>query len=214
MHQISLLGSGFGDSVPQHGQASHYMRPDRVYRTSVLSPMVGYDPGQAVEAVANEFTTGPASGMQLSGPAYYPGHGIRWRPQGFSGLGRHYYRRGYGMNGFGATTGGAWGKFKAWWQSMFPSAAAQAQAQVMAAMAAQTPPTDASVPPPGNVALQVSPYGPAAMMASYLSPQSRGIPQNMVAASYGQSAAFPDFMQDGIDKTTMMMWRGLRFPWR
>lgn len=32
------------------------MRADRVYATSVLSPMVGYDPGRNVQAVAQAFT--------------------------------------------------------------------------------------------------------------------------------------------------------------
>lgn len=40
----------------RHGGASHYMRPDRVYRTSVLSPIAGYSPGADVQAVAMGFT--------------------------------------------------------------------------------------------------------------------------------------------------------------
>ena len=38
------------------------VRPDRVYRTSVLSPIVGYQPGAAVQSVATAFTSG---GTQL-----------------------------------------------------------------------------------------------------------------------------------------------------
>ncbi len=53
--------------MDRHGDGSHYMRPDRVYRTSVLSPMVGYQPGADVNAVAMAFTQGPYRGMMLSG---------------------------------------------------------------------------------------------------------------------------------------------------
>lgn len=42
--------------MTRHGGASHYMRPDRVYRTSVLSPIAGYSPGVDVQAVAMGFT--------------------------------------------------------------------------------------------------------------------------------------------------------------
>jgi hypothetical protein len=51
----------------RHGGAGHFMRPDRVIRTSVLSPMVGYDPHADVQAVAMEFTQGPQRGMMLQG---------------------------------------------------------------------------------------------------------------------------------------------------
>lgn len=45
-----------GMLMTRHGGASHYMRPDRVYRTSVLSPIAGYSPGVDVQAVAMGFT--------------------------------------------------------------------------------------------------------------------------------------------------------------
>lgn len=59
----------------RHGDAMHFMRPDRVYRTSVLSPMMGYDPHRDMQAVAMVFTQGPARGMQLQG---MPGPIRRW----------------------------------------------------------------------------------------------------------------------------------------
>jgi hypothetical protein len=46
---------------------SHVMRPDRVYRTGVLSPMVGYTPQADVQSVARMFTQGPPLGMTLQG---------------------------------------------------------------------------------------------------------------------------------------------------
>lgn len=54
-------------SLIRHGGNAHWMRPDRVYRTGVLAPMVGYQPQADVNAVAQEFSQGPARGMQLSG---------------------------------------------------------------------------------------------------------------------------------------------------
>lgn len=47
----------------------HFVRPDRVIRTGVLTPIVGYQPQADVIAVTQEFATGPASGMQLQGLA-------------------------------------------------------------------------------------------------------------------------------------------------
>jgi len=45
--------------IARHGGESHYVRPDRVYRTGVLTPIVGYQPQQDVMAVAQAFTQGP-----------------------------------------------------------------------------------------------------------------------------------------------------------
>ena len=50
--------------ITRHGAGSHYVRPDRVYRTGVLQSMYGYSPQQDVMAVAQAFTTGPYNFMQ------------------------------------------------------------------------------------------------------------------------------------------------------
>lgn len=47
--------------IARHGGSSHYVRPDQVYRTGVLQPIVGYQPQQDVMAVAQQFTQGPYS---------------------------------------------------------------------------------------------------------------------------------------------------------
>ncbi len=52
----------------RHGDASHYMRPDRVYRTGVLAPITGFSPQQDVMGVAAEFTQGPYAFMQGDNP--------------------------------------------------------------------------------------------------------------------------------------------------
>jgi hypothetical protein len=46
--------------VERHGGGSHYVRPDRVYRTGVLTSTMGYDPGADVQDVAASFTQFPA----------------------------------------------------------------------------------------------------------------------------------------------------------
>jgi hypothetical protein len=53
--------------MDRHGGANHFVRPDRIVRTGVISPIVGYQPQRDVIAVTNEFASGPASGMQLAG---------------------------------------------------------------------------------------------------------------------------------------------------
>lgn len=54
-------------TVFRHGGEAHVVRPDRVMRTSVLSPIVGYQPNADVMAVAQAFTQGPPSGTMLQG---------------------------------------------------------------------------------------------------------------------------------------------------
>jgi hypothetical protein len=73
--------------IERHGGGSHFVRPDRVYRTGVLTSTMGYDPGADVQSVAASFTQYP---MDLA------------LPSGLSGL------RGLGMlRGLGA-------RFAAW----------------------------------------------------------------------------------------------------
>jgi len=54
-------------TILRHGGEAHVVRPDRVYRTGVLTSIVGYQPQADVQAVAASFTLGPPSGTQLSG---------------------------------------------------------------------------------------------------------------------------------------------------
>jgi hypothetical protein len=56
-------------SVEKHGAGSHVLRPDRVYATGVLAPMVGFMPGQDVQAVAADFTE-RSQNLGLAGLAY------------------------------------------------------------------------------------------------------------------------------------------------
>lgn len=56
-------------SMSRHGGELHVVRPDRVYATSVLSPIPGYNPGPDVQAVALAFTSRgyniPTAGMTV-----------------------------------------------------------------------------------------------------------------------------------------------------
>ena len=65
--------------ITRHGGSSHYMRPDAVYKTSVLRSMTGYIPQQDVMNVAMDFTQGPYLFMQGQMPA---------QGMGVAGLGR------------------------------------------------------------------------------------------------------------------------------
>lgn len=49
--------------ITRHGGGSHWVRPDRVARTGVLTSTMGYDPGADVMSVADSFTQYP---MDLS----------------------------------------------------------------------------------------------------------------------------------------------------
>ena len=101
-------------TVMRHGGDSHYMRPDGVYKTAVLQPLVGYSPQQDVMNVAQEFTQGPYS-FQQGG-------------MGLGGLGRRapvallgpytYGMHGPYSYGYSGPVANAWGKMKLWWQSV------------------------------------------------------------------------------------------------
>jgi hypothetical protein len=49
--------------IIRHGGEAHVMRPDGVYRTGVLQPMVGYHPGADVRAVGRMFTARGLEGL-------------------------------------------------------------------------------------------------------------------------------------------------------
>jgi hypothetical protein len=187
MHQISLLG-GLGNG--RHGGGSHFMRPDRVARTGVLQPMTGYVPGYDTQMVATEFIIGPR-GMTLSG--------LR------------------GLRG--------WDKVKMWWHGVkmrasgaVPNwhAAPQAQAptnaseKVLHAPGASPPPRSAWA---GDELYYGGSMAPKYSTAYTVGPLSRGIPGAAVTRAYGMSSSLPGYAQDAMAKTTMMRWRGLRYPW-
>jgi hypothetical protein len=52
-------------TITRHGGGSHWVRPDRVYRTGVIQSAMGYDPGADVQDVAASFVAYP---MDLQAP--------------------------------------------------------------------------------------------------------------------------------------------------
>ena len=190
MHQISLLG-GLGDG--RHPDSMHVLRPDRVYRTSVVQSMTGFQPGVDVMANARDFVVGPYTGMSLSG--------LRGTP---------------------------WDKLKVWWAGVKARAMAgraQVVAMLPAASAGPATAAQAQVHAPGGSlppTAQGNAYGllrfggnaaPMAVTAQYVGPLTRHLPQTYVTQAYGQSPSLPTYAEEAASKTTMMMWRGLRWPW-
>lgn len=191
MREISFLGGGLG--YAQHPDSAHFLRADRVYRTSVLAPMTGYRPGEAVMAIARDFTVGPYTQMTLSGfgqPGLFP-------------------------------------RLRAWWQGVKARAAAGRMPAVAMMPSPVSTATEKQVHTP-SVTLPPMAHGkawglnpmrwggqtaPAPVTAYYAGPLTRHIPQAMVVQAYGQSPSFPTYAEEAAAKTTMMMWRGLRWPW-
>lgn len=68
--------------IMRHGGGSHYIRPDRVYRTGVVSPSYGYQPEADVMSVAEAFTVGPYQFQQYANSGM-AGYGLRAAGPGF-----------------------------------------------------------------------------------------------------------------------------------
>lgn len=165
MHQISLLG----------GLGNHTLRPDRVYQTGVLSPMVGFRPGEAVMATADAFTRGPYTGMQLGRAAGAP----------------------------------LFPKISAWWQGV----KARARMQLPAVAVAHMPATAAQPSiTTSNATFVQHQIAPMAAYGEAFGPAG-GLPHAMTARAYGQSPSLPAYAAEAATKTTMMRWRGVRWPW-
>lgn len=185
MHQISMLG--------QHSDSAHYLRPDRVYRTSVLSPMTNFRPGQAVQAIAQDFTQGPRLGTTL---------------------------RGLGQASVGD-------RFRLWWAdvkarisgamtaptAIAPAALPAASQGPVAASVPQVHSPGASMPPTSQGYPRGGSLAPAYTAAEFLEPRFKHVPEKLISRAYGQSPSLPPFAEEAATKSTMMMWRGLRWPW-
>jgi hypothetical protein len=77
--------------MSKHGNELHFVRPDRVYATSVLTPIVGYQPASDAYQVGARFVAG---GQGLAGPRsetvqpsrfYFRRNGFRFRRNGVAG---------------------------------------------------------------------------------------------------------------------------------
>lgn len=96
------------NGVEQHGETSHLVRPDAVYRTSVLQPTTNYRPIHDSQLIAREFAGGMLQGL---------------RGQQLQLLGLH------------GTNLGLWDRIKFWWTGLWTKK--QAAAVVKAAITAQ-----------------------------------------------------------------------------
>lgn len=65
----------------KHGAEFHFVRPDGVYRTSVLQAIPGYQPVSNAQGVAARFTAAPYFATTLSGLRGPFGEGLTWWDQ-------------------------------------------------------------------------------------------------------------------------------------
>ncbi len=79
------LLNGLG-SVDQHGETSHYLRPDGVYMTGVVQPTAGFQPVRDSEMIAAEFAQGQLSPGALNGVRQAQLLGARGRQAQLLGL--------------------------------------------------------------------------------------------------------------------------------
>lgn len=165
--------------MAKHGAERHFVRPDGVYRTSVLQAIPGYQPVSNAQQVAARFTAAPyfatfhnpAATPPVSGLAGY-GLGRQRRARlirGMDGLG--YYLGDDGTVTPAATSPLApfmslWAKLKIRWQAFLLKIKYPHAAATVAAVAASTPspanaglPTDAvaQLPPGGQGGYGVGP---------------------------------------------------------
>lgn len=111
-----------------------------------------------------------------------------------------------GMSLSGLRGPGLVARVQAWWQGVKARASGMMPAPQAAAPAVAAQAT-----------VQVSPsfaQHQIAPMAAYGAFGPAGsLPHAMTARAYGQSPSLPTYAADAATKTTMMMWRGLRWPW-
>lgn len=130
--------------ITRHGGGSHYVRPDRVMRTGVLTSIYGYQPDADVQAVAHQFAYGPPSGTiyasggttsasssGLSGPGFFSRIGLWFKAKSNEARARRFMSSGLGAPLAPAFTEG---------QMIAPQIATQVQ------MLARLAPTDGGGP--------------------------------------------------------------------
>ena len=170
----------------RHGADSHYLRPDAVYRTSVIQPLIGFSPQQDVMAVAGEFTQGPYSFQQggaLSGLGLARSSPIRL-------MGPYSY-------GYHGPIANWWGRVKARWAML----RAQYQAQKAMRAAARA----------GVHGLGFTPFGPAA----WAGPQVVGDPAQRMSMLIAMAQKdLPSDFQAMNASLIYQRWMALRMPTR
>lgn len=105
-----------------------------------------------------------------------------------------------GLRGVGA-------RVAAWWQGV-KTRAAITRASASAAHATPGMPSVAAQP----VVISQHQIAPMAAYGETFGPASN-LPMSMTSRAYGQSASLPAYAAEAATKTTMMAWRGVRWPW-
>ena len=116
------------NGVDQHGETSHYIRPDAVYMTGVVQPTAGFQPVRDSEMIANEFAQGQLAPGVLAGVRNAQLLGLAGQRAQLLGL------HGAGL--------GFFNRIKLWFQGAFSKM--QAAAIVKQAVAAQAAATGQS----------------------------------------------------------------------
>lgn len=151
--------------MTRHGGASHIVRPDRVVRTGVLTPIVGYQPRADVMVVAHDFAR-PSWGMQVPAGSSLGAPPIQLMAPPVQLMGR---RRGL----FGLGEPGPIERARIWWQAR--RARSRARQFMMAGL--------------GNIETN---FVPAISMATQISPEHSGsmaLVSNMTTAPDYANAA-------------------------
>lgn len=189
--------------IEKHGGASHYVRPDRVYRTGVLSPTMNFAPGQDVQAVAAEFTE---RSMDLSGARRATGE-CNWNvPCAVNPCCESRQSR-YAFAGlFGPTAKVGFMermrlRFDAWRERMYPKAAKVMQAQARAAQ----PFEDRASAFFANPRSRGMAY---AQVGSQVAPQMMGQVSMLAKLTAG---SMPAHVADAQVATSMERWNNLRW---
>ncbi len=98
-------------------------------------------------------------------------------------------------------------RVKVWWAGV-KSRAAQGRGPMVQS---QAPTTTSAVVTTTSPATFVQHN--LAPMAAYGDEMTGGMPHAMVSRAYGQSPSLPAYAAEAAAKSTMMRWRGVRWPW-
>jgi len=106
--------------------------------------------------------------------------------------------------------GGLFSRLAAWWEDI--------KARIKAGRAAYTLPAMPAPTATQPVVTSDRPFisqhaiAPMAAYGESMGPAA-GLPHALTAQAYGQSPSLPTYAAEAAAKTTMMRWRGVRWPW-
>jgi hypothetical protein len=206
-------------TMKKHGAEAHFVRPDGVYRTSVLQAIPGYQPVSNAYNVAARFTTGPYFAMQLNGLSdaqLTPMQKIRLRWEAWKA--RMHARRVGALTARVAASTNMPTKPPGMDVAAIPTAAANAPIAVdygaaparenMAKVGAQI---TAGLIQNGEQALPAPPMAQTEFeRANLIDPNMAAVPGQMAAM---MQAGVPVFVGDQAYQAAMARWQGMRNWW-